>query len=190
MAWRSLILCLLLAGCTSSITLKNANIKAAESANLGAPAVFFLDKVKVPVLTDKRIGKIRAIADGQWSWVRTDSDLSLWAEKEWENFMRRHGQTMVLDPKKSDYHVLCDIEKIYAEKFNEYLGAHKFASHVIMRVTIQRASDGYSVYAKELRESYAVTIPVEGLENAGDEAIYNHCLSAVFQKCLEKIRLP
>ena len=190
MAWRSLILSLLLVGCTSSITLKNASVKVAEHSDLGAPAVFFLDKVETPVLVDKRIGKIRAIADGQWSWVRTDSDLSAWAEKEWETFFRRHGQTMVTDPRKSDYHVLCDVKNIYAEKFNEYLGAHKFASHVVMRVTITRAANKSTVYAKELRQSFAVTVPVEGLESAGDEAIYNHCLSAVFQNCLEKISLP
>ena len=192
MAWRSLILfaLLFLAGCSSTLVLRNANVKVAEQANLGSPAVFFLDKVVVPVLPDGKIGKIRAIADGQWSWVKTQSDLSVWADKEWENFFRRHGQTMVTDPKKSDYHVLCDVVKIYAEKFNEYMGAHKFAAHVVMRVTIKRASDGNSVYAKEIKQSFAVTIPVEGLENAGDEAIYNYCLSAVFQNCLEKIRLP
>lgn len=192
MAWRSLILLALffLAGCSSTLVLRNANVKVAEQANLGSPAVFFLDKVVVPVLPDGKIGKIRAIADGQWSWVKTQSDLSAWADKEWEIFFRRHGQTMVTDPKKSDYHVLCDVVKIYAEKFNEYMGAHKFAAHVVMRVTIKRASDGNSVYAKEIKQSFAVTIPVEGLENAGDEAIYNYCLSAVFQNCLEKIRLP
>ena len=192
MAWRSLILfaLLFLSGCSSTLVLRNANVKVAEQANLGSPAVFFLDKVVVPVLPDGKIGKIRAIADGQWSWVKTQSDLSVWADKEWENFFRRHGQTMVTDPKKSDYHVLCDVVKIYAEKFNEYMGAHKFAAHVVMRVTIKRASDGNSVYAKEIKQSFAVTIPVEGLENAGDEAIYNYCLSAVFQNCLEKIRLP
>ena len=190
MAWRSLILSLLLVGCTSSITLKNASVKVAEHSNLGAPAVFFLDKVATPVLIDNRIGKIRAIADGQWNWVRTESDLSLWAEKEWESFFRRHGQTMVLDPKKSDYEVLCDIKKIYTEKFNEYLGAHKFAAHVEMRVTISRTNSKSTVYSKELKQSYSVTIPVEGLESAGDEAVYNHCLSAVFQNCLEKITLP
>lgn len=192
MAWRSLILLALffLAGCSSTLVLRNANVKVAEQANLGSPAVFFLDKVVVPVLPDEKIGKIRAIADGQWSWVKTQSDLSAWADKEWEIFFRRHGQTMVTDPKKSDYHVLCDVVKIYAEKFNEYMGAHKFAAHVVMRVTIKRASDGNSVYAKEIKQSFAVTIPVEGLENAGDEAIYNYCLSAVFQNCLEKIRLP
>jgi len=192
MAWRSLIIfaLLFLSGCSSTLVLRNANVKVAEQANLGSPAVFFLDKVVVPVLPDGKIGKIRAIADGQWSWVKTQSDLSVWADKEWENFFRRHGQTMVTDPKKSDYHVLCDVVKIYAEKFNEYMGAHKFAAHVVMRVTIKRASDGNSVYAKEIKQSFAVTIPVEGLENAGDEAIYNYCLSAVFQNCLEKIRLP
>jgi hypothetical protein len=192
MAWRSLILfaLLFLLGCSSTLVLRNADVKVAEQAYLGSPAVFFLDKVVVPVLPDGRIGKIRAIADGQWSWVKTQSDLSAWADKEWENFMRRHGQTMVTDPKKSDYHVLCDVVKIYAEKFNEYMGAHKFAAHVVMRVTIKRASDGNSVYAKEIRQSFAVTVPVKGLENAGDEAIYNYCLSAVFQNCLEKIRLP
>ena len=192
MAWRSLILLALLfhSGCSSTLVLRNANVKVAEQANLGSPAVFFLDKVVVPVLPDGKIGKIRAIADGQWSWVKTQSDLSAWADKEWENFFRRHGQTMVTDPKKSDYHVLCDVVKIYAEKFNEYMGAHKFAAHVVMRVTIKRASDGNSVYAKEIKQSFAVTIPVEGLENAGDEAIYNYCLAAVFQNCVEKIRLP
>ena len=192
MALRSLILfaLLFLSGCSSTLVLRNANVKVAEQANLGSPAVFFLDKVVVPVLPDGKIGKIRAIADGQWSWVKTQSDLSAWADKEWEIFFRRHGQTMVTDPKKSDYHVLCDVVKIYAEKFNEYMGAHKFAAHVVMRVTIKRASDGNSVYAKEIKQSFAVTITVEGLENAGDEAIYNYCLSAVFQNCLEKIRLP
>ncbi|MBP5627703.1 hypothetical protein J6X96_06030 [bacterium] len=192
MAWRSLILfaLLFLLGCSSTLVLRNADVKVAEQADLGSPAVFFLDKVVVPVLPDGRIGKIRAIADGQWSWVKTQSDLSAWADKEWEIFLRRHGQTMVTDPKKSDYHVLCDVVKIYAEKFNEYMGAHKFAAHVVMRVTIKRASDGNSVYAKEIRQSFAVTVPVKGLENAGDEAIYNYCLSAVFQNCLEKIRLP
>ncbi|MBR5623896.1 hypothetical protein IKW72_02655 [bacterium] len=197
MAWRSLtslFFCLLasafLTGCATDITLRNAQVKVTESAKLGSPAVFFLDKVATPLLVNDRIGKIRAVADGQWNWVKTKSDLSLWADREWETFLQRHGQTFVTDPARSNYHILCDVSKIYLEKFNEYLGAHKFASHVVMRVTITRSDNGSTVYSKELKQSYAVTIPVEGLESAGDEAIYNHCLSAVFQNCLEKIVLP
>lgn len=183
----SLLALLALAGCGTDITLRNSTPKVVHTAQLGSPAVFFLDKVQVPVLKKDRIGKIRAVSDAQWSWVYTKSDLSAWADAEWAAFFRHYGHTMVLTPKKSDYGVLCDVTEIYAEKFTPYSGPAKFVGHCSMRVTITRTGSGETVFARELKKAYSVAVN-EGA--ATDEAAYNHCLSTAFQLCLEDIVLP
>ena len=180
---------LFLTGCGTDIVLRNSLVSPAETAQLGAPSVFFLDKVGVPVLEDYRIGKIRAVSDAQWSWVHTKSDLSLWAEKEWENFLQRHGQSMIKSRRGCEYEIVCDIERIYVERFYSYTEHSRFAAHVVMRVNIKRISDGKVVYFNRLKNSFAMMISHHVLGKMSDEAAYNYCLSVVFQGCLEKIVL-
>lgn len=179
----------LCAACTHQLVLRNTPVPVKQYARLGEPARVFVDRVKVPFLTNRHIGRKKNFAGDFLAWIKTDSDMSVWAENEINAFLKRHGHTVVPNLQEADYIIVCDVLDIQADKHNRWDYNDTFSSSVDLNVKIKKVREGVTVFDRDYSTHFDIRRPKEQEASMPDENMINYCLSMVFQKALEQIRL-
>ncbi len=181
---------LALASCSHQLTLRNTGVAAKPRARMPEKSArFFIDRIEVPHLIKKRIGKKRNFAGDYLAWVYTDDDLALWSRREWIAFLKRHGHSVVPEPEQSDYTVECDVLYLWTEKKWDAKWDDDFAAHIELKTKIIDRSSGSVVFKKRWKAHYNTQRPYEQNDVISDEQMFNKCLCTVFQRALEQITL-
>jgi hypothetical protein len=175
--------------CTHQLVLRNTPVPVKQYARLGEPARVFVDRVNVPYLIKRQIGRKKNFAGDFLAWIKTDSDMSAWAENEINTFLARHGHTVVGNIREADYIIICDVLDIQADKHNRWDYNDTFSSSIDLKVTIKNVHEGVTVFDREYSTHFDIRRPKEQEASMPDENMLNYCLSMVFQKALEQIQL-
>jgi len=175
--------------CSHQLVLHNTPVPIKQTAKLGTPASVFVDRVHVPFILQNQIGRKKNFAGDFLAWIKTDSDMAAWAENEINSFLKRHGHTIVSDLKKADYILICDVTDIKAEKRNRWDNNDTFNSTIELNMKIKKVREGITVFNRLYATSYNAVRMKEKEAANPDEKMLNYCLSMVFQKALEQVRL-
>jgi len=179
-----------ISGCSSNLILQSANINPKPQAILNEKtSAYFIDSITVPRLMKERIGKKRNHVGNFLAWIYTDHvELANWCEKEWEIFLKRHGNTVVSDFDKADFIIQCIVINIWIEKKYEWKYNDDFGAHITMNVKITERSTDKKVFNRTLKYHFNTERAYERNNEISDEQMFNFCLSTVFQNALEKIK--
>ena len=180
---------LLCSACSQQITLHSTPISLKQTAVISTPARYFVDRINTPILYQNQLGKKRNFAGQFLAWIETDSDLSAWAEQEWSSFLMRHGAVIVPRRSEADFNVVCDVLFISVDKKNHVSGDDTFFADLKLKIKIKHLPDNATVYDNTFSTRFNTERPSEQEASMPDDRMLNYCLSMVFQKALEQIRL-
>ncbi len=167
-----------LSGCSTQLTLQNANVKPKAAAILIAGNnSYYIDEVNVPRMFDQRIGKKRNNVGDFLAWVHTDqTKLENWCENELKLFFQRHGKKISTDFDKADFIVQCNITTIWTEKKWQWKYNDKFSAHVKFHIKIAERASKKTVLSKNLKFDFNTERAYERNDQISDEQNFNYIL--------------
>ena len=70
---------LLCTACSHQLVLHSTPVPVKQLAHTGQPSAVFVDRVNVPFLLQKQLGRKKSFAGDFLAFINTDSDMSVWA---------------------------------------------------------------------------------------------------------------
>jgi hypothetical protein len=191
MMWCGAVLCVLLAGCSSTMDVRTVPVSVKSTALFSSQGKkLYLDKIVLPVTKEDNIGKRRTLAGRFWARIKSQSDLQAWATAQWRQFLARHRQMVVSKPELADYYVQCDITRLEVIKKYDWFWDDDFKADVAMRVRVRDARSGEVLRTQTLSKVVYKERAYDDNETISDDEMLNACLNTAFQEALEQLEMP